>query len=92
MRPVLDQIERSFGTWITSMRRRRWLGWIRFVVLAILLGTGVPGDRHLAVDHVILIISTPLGQVMVKVPSRSTILDVPVSLVTVISPWITSFS
>ncbi len=40
MRPVLDSIETSFGTWITSMRRRRWLGWIKFVVLAILLGTG----------------------------------------------------
>ncbi len=40
MRPVLDRIETSFGTWITSMRRRRWLGWIKFVVLAILLGTG----------------------------------------------------
>ncbi len=40
MRPVLDRIERSFGTWITSMQRWRWLGWIRFVVLAILLGTG----------------------------------------------------
>ncbi|MCY4614749.1 MAG: hypothetical protein OXB94_14165 [Nitrospira sp.] len=40
MRPVLDRIETSFGTWIKGMRRRRWLGWIRFVVLAILLGTG----------------------------------------------------
>ena len=40
MRPVLDRIETSFGTWITSMRRRRWLGWIKIVVLAILLGTG----------------------------------------------------
>ncbi len=40
MRPVLDRIETSFGTWITSMRRRRRLGWIRFVALAILLGTG----------------------------------------------------
>ena len=40
MRPVLDSVETSFGTWITSMRRRRWLGWIKFVVLAILMGTG----------------------------------------------------
>ena len=47
MRPVLDRIETGFGAWNTSARRRRWLGWIRFVVLAILLGTsGVALQRE----------------------------------------------
>ena len=35
MRPVLDEIQTSVGT-----RRRRWLGWIRFALLAVLLGAG----------------------------------------------------
>ena len=40
MRPILVRIETRLGKEVRGVRRRRWLGWIRFVVLAIVLGAG----------------------------------------------------
>ncbi len=40
MKPVLDGIQTSIGTWSRSMRRLRWLGWVGLILIALLFSAG----------------------------------------------------